>query len=154
MTSNDTVYLTKEGLEKLKTELIELKEIKLPEVAKQIKVARDMGDISENSLYDAAMEEKAFVSGKVAELESILKSAKVSKGGAEGEVGVGSTVVVHIDGDEEKFYIVGTPEADPLKRKISHESPLGFALMGKKVGDKINVEATVGSLSYTVLKIS
>lgn len=153
MKSNDTVYLTKEGLEKLKAELTELKEVKLPEIAQQIKVARDMGDISENSMYDAAMEEKSFIEGKVAELENILKLAKVAEEGPADEIRVGSKVILHIDGDDEEFHIVGAPEADPLERRISHESPLGSALMGKKVGDKITVEAPVGELSYTVLKI-
>ena len=112
-----------------------------------------MGDTSENAEYAAAREEQAFVEGKIAEIEDIIKHAQVSEGNIKGEIAVGSMVTVHIEGDEEIFHIVGTPEADPTNRKISHESPLGSALIGKRVGEKIKVEAPVGALTYTVLKI-
>ncbi len=152
---SDTVYVTKTGLETLKKELKELIEMKRPEMAQRIKVARDNGDISENAEYDAARQEQAFVEGRISELEEIVKTAKVSetKPGKKDQVYVGAKVTLHIDGDKEIFYIVGAPEANPALKKISHESPLGSALLGKKVGEKIKVEAPVGSLTYTILGI-
>ena len=150
---NDVIYLTKEGLEKLKKEFVELTEVKRSQVARRIKTARDMGDTSENAEYIAAREEQSFIEGKIVELGDILKKAKVSTGSSDGSVYVGCKVTVHIDGDEEVFHIVGAPEADPANRKISHESPLGAALLGKKVGEKIEVEAPVGKLTYTILKV-
>ncbi len=149
----NAVYLTKEGLEKLRDELEELTEVKRPFIAKRIKSARDMGDTSENAEYAAAREEQAFVEGRIAELSEIIKRAKVSEHSGDGTVYVGAKVVVHIDGEEEEFHIVGAPEADPIKKKISHESPLGKALLGKRIGDKIEVEAPIGRLTYTILKI-
>lgn len=150
---NSDLFLTKEGLEQLKKELKELSEVKRPANIRKIKEAREMGDISENSTYDAAREEQAFVEGRIDELEEIIKNAKVLKDTPKDTVAVGCRVMVHIDGNDEEFHIVGAPEADPTKRKISHESPLGQALLGKKVGDKIEVEAPVGKLIYTILKI-
>ncbi len=153
MNNNDTVYLTKEGLEKLKSELKELLDVKRPEVANRIKAAREMGDISENAEYDAARQEQAFVEGRIEELEEIIKNSKVSQASAKGIVGVGTKVTVHVDGSEETFHLVGAPEADPLLNKISHESPLGSSLLGKKVGAKIEVEAPIGKLIYTILGV-
>ena len=112
-----------------------------------------MGDISENAEYDAALQEQSFVEGRIAELEEIIKVAKVAENTDASSVGLGSQVTVHIEGSEEMFHIVGGPEADPLQGKISHESPLGQSLVGKKVGDKIEVEAPVGTLTYTILNI-
>ena len=150
---NKDIYITKDGLKKLKDELKELVEVKRPEIAQQIKEAREMGDISENAAYDEAKREQSFIEGKIAELEDIIKTSKVATEVTNGAIVVGSKVKVHIEGDEEEFHIVGAPEANPLEKKISHESPLGSALLGKKVGDKIDVEAPIGKLSYTVLKI-
>lgn len=148
----EDVYLTKEGLDELKSELKKLVDDKRPAMAKRIKEAREMGDLSENAEYHAAKEEQAFVEGRIVELEDIIKNAKVQKGG-KGEVAVGSKVTVKIDGGEKTFYLVGGPEADPANGKISHESPLGLKLMGSKVGDKFDVEAPIGNLTYTILKI-
>ena len=150
--SND-VFMTKEGLEKLKEELSELVETKRPAVAQRIQDAREMGDISENAEYDAAKQQQAFAEGRIAELEEIIKNAKVAVGGKNGEVSVGSMVTVHIEGEEETFYIVGAVEADPVNKKISHESPIGSALLGKKIGDKIEIEVPIGNITYTVLKV-
>ena len=150
---NDKVYLTKEGLDKLKQELKELVDVKRPEIAKRIQSAREMGDISENSEYDAAKQEQAYTEGRIAELEEIIKNARISESSKKDAVGLGCKVTLHIEGEEEVFHIVGAPEANPMEKKISHESPLGSALVGKKVGDKIDVEAPIGSLTYTVLKV-
>lgn len=149
----DNVYVTKEGLIKLKEELKELKEVKVPEVAQRIKTARDNGDISENAEYDAAKHEQAVVEGKIAELEEIIKNAKTSEGNNNNKIVVGSKVTVHIEGTKETFHIVGAVEANPAEKKISHESPIGSALLGKKIGDKIEVEAPIGKITYTILKI-
>lgn len=152
--SNDVVYLTKDGLLKLKDELKELTEVKRPEVAQKIKTARELGDISENTMYDAAKNEQAFVEGRITELNDILKKAVVlEEGSSNGVVGVGCRVTVHIEGDEEEFHVVGAPEASALDKKISIESPLGLALSGKKVGDEVTIEAPVGKLTYKILKV-
>ena len=153
MDKNDQIYLTEEGLRKLKDELNELLETRRPEIAKNIQDARDMGDISENSAYDAAKQEQAFVEGRSDELMEIVKKAQIAKPAEGGVITVGNKVVVHIDGDEEEYHIVGAPEANPMERKISHESPLGAALLGKKVGDKVKIQTEVGELTYTVLKV-
>ncbi len=152
--SDNNLYITKEGLQKLQDELRELVEVKRPEVAQKIKEAREMGDISENAAYDEAKRDQAFIEGRISELEEIIKSSIVATTVGNGVVAVGSKVTVHIDGDEEEFHIVGAPEADPMQRKISHESPLGASLMGKAVGEKIEVEAPIGKLTYTIMKIS
>ena len=147
------LYLTKEGLEKLKAELQELKEVKRPKNIDMIKEAREMGDISENAMYDAAREEQGFIEGRITELEEILRTAVITEATKKGIIGVGSKVTVHIDGGEETFHIVGAPEADPVNKKISHESPLGVSMLGKKIGEQVEVEAPMGKLKYTILKI-
>jgi transcription elongation factor GreA len=147
------LYLTKEGLEKLKAELHELKEVKRPKNIDMIKEAREMGDISENAMYDAAREEQGFIEGRITELEEILRTAVITETTKKGIIGVGSKVTVHIDGGEETFHIVGAPEADPINKKISHESPLGVSMLGKKIGEQVEVEAPMGKLKYTILKI-
>ena len=152
--NNETVILTKEGLDKLRSELADLVDVKRPEIAQKIKEAREMGDISENSAYDTAVQEKSYIEGRISELEEIIKSAKVSEELPKDTIGVGSKVTVHIDGGEEVFHIVGAPEANPMEKKISHESPLGSSLMGKKIGDKVEVEVPMGKLVYTILHIA
>lgn len=148
------VEMTQDGLDKLKAELHELITVKRPEVTEKIKNARSLGDLSENSLYDQARSEQSFVEGRIEELEAVIDRAKVVNVGASDQVGLGSKVVVHIDGDEEEFMIVGEPEADPSNAKLSHTSPLGEALIGKKVGDVVEVEAPAGTIRYRVEKIS
>lgn len=155
MDKNNKLYITKEGLEKLKDELKELVEVKRPQVARDIQEAREMGDISENAAYDEAKREQGIVEGRIAELEDIIKRSEiVEKKSDNGVVAVGSKVTVHVDGGHEEFHIVGAPEADPTDKKISHESPLGAALLGKKAGDKVHIEAPLGKLTYTVIKIN
>lgn len=150
----DTVFITEEGLKKLKDELTYLKEEKVPEVAKRIQIARDQGDISENAEYDDAKHEQAVIEGKIKELEDIIKSAKISKGSSKGEVSVGSKVKVHVSGQEMELHIVGAMEANPQERKISHNSPIGAALVGKRVGDSVEVEAPVGTITYDIVEIA
>ena len=154
MGKKDVIYVTKEGLAKLKAELAELNDVKRPEVARRIKEAREMGDISENSEYDAAKQEQSYIEGRISELEEFLKNAEISKdNGKRDIIGVGAMVKIRVDSQEIEYHIVGAPEANPLEKKISHESPLGSALVGKRVGDKIEVEAPMGKLIYTILKI-
>lgn len=149
--------LTYEGLQKLENELQELKTVKRKEIAQKIKEAREQGDLSENAEYDAAKDEQRDIEARIEEIDAILKNAEVV---VEDEVdldkiNVGCRVrILDIEFDEELEYkIVGSTEANSLKGKISNESPLGRALIGKKVGDEVKVEAPVGELSYKVLEI-
>lgn len=154
MLKKDKVYVTKIGLDSLKKEYKDLVDVKRPKTAERIKSAREMGDISENAEYESAREEQAFIEGRIRELEDILKNVEIiSNKVSKNEVDLGCKVKVHVDGGEEIFDIVGAPEANPIDRKISHESPLGQALLGKKVGDKVKVEAPMGELTYTILSI-
>ena len=149
----EKVYLTQEGLNKLKEEHDQLVNVRREEVAEKLQKARELGDISENAAYDAARDEQTFIEGRIAELEDILKRVEVVEAPAAGEIAIGSTVKVHLDGEEQEFRVVGAHEADPSSGKISHESPLGQSLIGKKVGDQIEVEAPVGKLIYRILDI-
>jgi transcription elongation factor GreA len=152
---DEKVLLTRDGLEKLKNELKNLIDVKRPEVVQKISIARDMGDLSENAAYVSARDEQAFTEGRISELEEIIKNAVVSTGSlSKGVVSVGCKIRVHVDGVEQEFCLVGGPEADPKEKKISHESPLGKALMGKRVGDKAEIDAPMGKLVYTILAVS
>ena len=149
--------LTYAGLKALEDELENLRVVKRKEVAEKIKEAREQGDLSENAEYDAAKDEQRDIEARIDELEKILKNVEVV---VEEEVdlekiNVGCTVLVHDDEfDEEiEFKIVGSTEANSLQGKISNESPVGQALMGKKVGDIVDVETPAGNIRYTVLKI-
>ena len=152
------VYLTKEGLEQLKKEYDELTKVKRPEVLARVTEARDMGDLSENAEYSAAKDELTFIDGRIDELEELLKQATLiedtnGKNGVKKLVDLGSIVTVNISGKKEQFTVVGEWEADPAVKKISHQSPLGKALMGKMIGDKVEVEAPAGKILYTVLTV-
>ena len=155
MDTNHRVLMTKEGLEQLKTEYDELVNKKRPVAVTRLADARDLGDLSENSEYAAAKQDLAFIDGRIAELEEILHGAKIiSTKHSNGQVNVGSKVILHLNGKKEEFTLVGEWEADPMQKKISHESPLGKSLMGKKVGEKVEVEAPAGKLSYKILEIA
>ncbi|MFZ5989860.1 MAG: transcription elongation factor GreA [Bacillota bacterium] len=154
---NKEVVLTYEGLQKLEQELEFLKTVKRREVAERIKQALSFGDISENSEYDEAKNEQAHVEGRIAQLETMLKHAKVID---EDEVktdvvSVGSKVnVLDMEFNEEvEYYIVGSTEADPSKYKISNESPVGKALLGKKKGTVVEVQVPDGVIKFKVLGI-
>lgn len=149
--------LTYEGLKKLEDELEELKVVKRKEVADKIREAREQGDLSENAEYDAAKDEQRDIEARIEELEKILKNAEVV---VEDEVdldkiSIGCSVrILDMEFDDELEYkIVGSTEANSLKGKISNESPVGKALLGKKVGDVVKVETQVGELEYKVLSI-
>jgi transcription elongation factor GreA len=151
------VILTPEGLEKLKAELEDLTTSKRREVAERIKDAREYGDISENSEYDDAKNEQAMLESRIAALEEKLRSATVvdAKDISTDAVGVGTTVTVKPkDGKNEKYTIVGSTEANPAERKLSNESPVGRALLGRSKGDTVEVQLPNGKVrELTIQKI-
>ncbi|HBE84696.1 MAG TPA: transcription elongation factor GreA [Lachnoclostridium sp.] len=149
--------LTYEGLKRYEDELQNLKVVKRKEVAQKIKEAREQGDLSENAEYDAAKDEQRDIELRIEELEKLLKNAEVV---VEDEIdldkiNIGCKVKVYdVDEDEEmEFKIVGSTEANSLQNKISNESPVGHALIGKKVGDVVDVETQSGVIQYKVLEI-
>ena len=146
--------LTKEGFEKLKKEYDELVQVKKPYAIERLGKARYMGDLSENSEYSAAKEELAFVEGRILEIEEILKIVEVVENHNGGNsVEIGSSVIVELNGTKELFQIVGEFEADPMNKKLSHTSPIGKALLTKKVGDWIEVEVPAGKIKYKIVEI-
>lgn len=153
MDPNNKILLTKDGLAELKKEHEELVNVKRPDAVARLAAARELGDLSENSEYAAAKQDLSFIDGRIVELEEILHGAKVVTNHTKSQVDVGCKVTLHINGKKEVFMLVGEWEADPKEKKISHESPLGKALMGKKVGEKVEVEAPAGKLAYKILNI-
>ncbi|MDO5716941.1 MAG: transcription elongation factor GreA [Tissierellia bacterium] len=151
------VFLTKEGLLKLQEELETLKTVTRREVAERIKIALGYGDLSENAEYDQAKNEQAQVEERIAKLESILGDAKIvdDEDITTEKVNVGTVVTIIEEGTEDKetYTIVGSAESDPLAGKISNESPLGSALLGKRRKDKIEVHAPDGVIRYTIVSI-
>lgn len=150
--------MTKEGFEKLEVELEQLKTVRRPEVVEKIKVARSFGDLSENSEYDAAKDEQGFVEQEITKIEMMLRHAVIIEDdGSKSEVQLGRTVTfTEIPGNEEESYkIVGSAEADPFEGKISNESPIAKALIGKKVGDEVNVPLPNGNeMRVKIVEIS
>lgn len=150
------VFVTKEGLEELKKEHDELKNVKRLAVLDRVSQARAMGDLSENSEYSAAREELSLIDGRIEELADIIKNVSIidEKNGHGGKtVRLGSEVTVAIGSKKELFTLVGEWEADPKEKKISHESPLGKALIGKAIGQKVEVEAPAGKVLYTIVAV-
>ena len=149
-------YLTEEGAADLRRELEELKNVKRPQLAAKLKEAISQGDLSENADYHDAKEQQAFLEGRIQYLEGLLHSAVIiaDNGKASSVVNVGSEVTVQ-EGSEppEIFYIVGAAEANPREGKISNESPLGRALLGRKVGEKVKVDAPAGQLTFKIKSI-
>ncbi|MBI3343114.1 transcription elongation factor GreA [Candidatus Gottesmanbacteria bacterium] len=153
MDPHHKMVLTKEGLDELKVEYGVLVGTKRPTAVMRLSDARSLGDLSENSEYAAAKQDLAFIDGRIAELEEILHSAKVITNHGKSYVDVGCKVTLHVNGKKDVFTVVGEWEADPIEKKISHESPLGRALMGKKSGDSVEVEAPAGKILYKILHI-
>lgn len=149
------IQLTKEGFEKLKTELKDIKDVKRPAAVERLQKARAMGDLSENSEYTAAKEDLALVEGRIQELEAILKDVEITDNQtAVGQiVSMGNKITVEHNGATEVFSIVGEFEADPMNKKLSHTSPIGKALLGKTVGESVDVEIPAGKTTYTIKKI-
>ncbi|WP_168122335.1 transcription elongation factor GreA [Paenibacillus sp. HB172176] len=155
--ANEELILTQEGLKKIQDELEDLKTVKRKELSQRLKVAISYGDLKENSEYHSAKDDQAFMETRILQLERMLKVAKVVDTGSlsSSVVGIGSSVVLNdIEFKEHiEYQIVGPAEADVDGNKISYESPLGKELMGKKVGDKIEVQAPVGVIAYELLEI-
>lgn len=148
------VQLTKDGHQELVEELEQLQKVKRPAAVVRVQTAREFGDLSENAEYHAAREELNFIDGRIDELEDILSRSKVVVVKKTNSiVGIGCKVTVGLNGSTHIFHVVGEWEANPAEKKISHDSPLGKALLGKKVGDKIEVEAPAGIITYTIKKI-
>lgn len=151
------IILTLEGKTKLEEELEYLETEKRAEVGERIKVAREFGDISENSEYDDAKNEQAWVESRIAEITQILANATIAESAKRGtRVGIGSNVaVVDEKGREREFKIVGTSEASPVEGKISNESPVGAALVGRKKGDEVHITGPTGKeITYTIVKVN
>ena len=149
--------LTYAGLKSLEDELHDLKVVKRKEVAGKIKEAREQGDLSENAEYDAAKDEQRDIETQIAELEEILKNAEVVQDNNTDKdaIKMESVVKLHdVEYDEDiEYVIVGSSEADSLNNKISKESPLGAAMLGKKVGDTVKVEAPAGVIEYKIISV-
>jgi transcription elongation factor GreA len=155
--SEEQIYLTQEGADKLRAELDELVNVKRPELADKLREARAMGDLSENADYIDAKEQQAFLEGRIKQLEFTLRHADIvsENSTSSGRVRIGSRVmVVEADFDEtETYLIVGTAESNPAEGKISYESPLGKALMGHAPGDTVSYQAPAGELRFTIKSI-
>lgn len=149
--------MTAEGKEKLEAELRDLKLVKRPEVIKRIKVARSYGDLSENSEYDAAKDEQSHVEDRIAQVEEMLKYAQVVDADSfdPNEVAVGKTVTYTEVGedDPETYTIVGSDESDPLNGKISNDSPIAQALIGKKKGETVSITTPGGKFDVVINKV-
>ena len=148
-------YITKEGLEKLKAELENLRKNKMPEVVERIARAKELGDLSENAEYQDAKDEQGFIAGRIAELENLInKSELIEENQTKDVIAVGSTIKVICGGKEYQYTITGSNEADPSKGLISNESPIGRAFLGRKVGDKVTVIIPKGEMECEILEIS
>lgn len=152
--NNKDFLLTADGIAKLQAELKDLTTTQRAKIAQRLKEAKEYGDLSENIEWDDAKDRQAFMEGRISEIENILKHAKTietpKKGGV---VALGSTVHLELEEGVQKFTIVGSTEANPEEGKISNESPIGQALLGKKHGDEVEVEVPTGTLTYKIKNI-
>jgi transcription elongation factor GreA len=147
-------YLSKDGLEKLRAELDEMVTAKRPEIAQRIHDAKEHGDLSENAEYEDAKNEQAFVEGRIQTLEALIKNATIiDENHSTDHVQIGSTVSVESQDGAETFTIVGSAEAKPTEGRISNESPVGRALLGKKKGEKVVVRVPAGDFTYKIVGI-
>jgi len=155
--NNQKIQVTNEGYQTLLTELKELKNVRRPEVVEQLAFAREQGDLSENAAYINNKEELDFVDGRIDELEDIINQSEVisTQNKGRSQVAIGNKVTLSIGNRKDKhtYHVVGEWEADPKQKKISHESPLGKALIGKKVGAAVEVKAPAGKVVYTIVSI-
>ena len=156
MSNTKEIYLTKEGLAELQAELDDLKQNKRPEVITALKDARAQGDLSENAEYDAARTEQAIVESRIKELEYMIENATIIGASSIDVVSIGNEVTIGYEDDDdvEIYQIVGSQEADPFLNKISNESPLARAILGKKVGQTGVVESESGQYSVKIVKIA
>ncbi len=153
--SDGNTYLTAEGLVKLQSELASLKGSKRKEIAQRIQDAKELGDLSENAEYVEAKNEQAFAEGRIAEIENLLKNVTVidERKSRKGVVNIGSKVTLKNTEHTRVYHLVGSNEADPAAGKISNESPLGRAFLGKKVGESVSIEVPKGTITFEILKI-
>lgn len=149
-------FLTQEGLDEIKKELEELKLVKRPEVIEALKEARAQGDLSENAEYDAARNEQAIVESRIKELEAMVENATVIEKTNSDVVSIGSNVTLEYveDNEKEEYSIVGSKEADPFSNKISNESPIAQAILGKKKGTTVSVESPNGTYDVKIIAVS
>ncbi|MBW3111931.1 transcription elongation factor GreA [Bacillus sp. AFS015802] len=158
MSTEKVFPMTAEGKEKLEKELENLKTVKRKEVVERIKIARSFGDLSENSEYDAAKDEQAFVEGRISTLENMIRNAKIIQeddmNSDTVQLGKKVTFVELPDGDKETYTIVGSAEADPFEGKISNDSPIAKSLLGHKVGAEVNVQTPGGEMSVKIVEVS
>ena len=149
--------MTKEGKQKLENELEQLKSVKRKEVVERIKIARSFGDLSENSEYDSAKEEQAFVEGRITTIENMIRNAKIIEDNElDADVvslGKSVTFIELPNGDEETYSIVGSAEADPFEGKISNDSPIARSLIGKRIGDEVTVQTPGGEMNVRITSI-
>ena len=155
MAEKKEVFLTAKGFTDIESELDELKRVKRPEIIKAIKEARALGDLSENADYHAAREEQAIIEGRIQELEYMVEHASIISEESSDTVKIGSSVVIRYDDEDdlEEYKIVGSTEADPFENKISNESPIAKALLGKKKGSKVTVESPNGEYEIELVEI-
>ncbi|QHU93621.1 transcription elongation factor GreA [Candidatus Saccharibacteria bacterium oral taxon 488] len=149
---NKVYQITESGQRELERELEELKSQR-GEIADKIAAARDFGDLSENAEYDAAREAQGLLETRITEIETILQNASIIRAGSGSTVALGSTVELEANGKAVVYTVVGPVEADPLEGKVSNESPIGQALMGKAVGDTVTISTPKGELAYTVVAL-
>ena len=156
MTDTKEIYVTTEGLEQMKQELEDLIQVKRPEVIKALKEARALGDLSENAEYDAARQEQAQTEARIKELEAMIEHAVIIENVDTNEVSIGTKVTIEYVGDDdtEEYSIVGVKEADPFNNKISNESPIARAILGKKIGDIVSVDSPNGTYDVKVVAIT
>jgi len=158
MENGRVVQITSDGFARLKKELQELIDVKRPEVIAQVAEARSHGDLRENAGYEAARLDQAMIEKRISELETMLRNAEIIEvdedGAAEGEIRIGSKVIVDFEGDEETYMIVGPIEAQPALGKISTESPIGAALIGKRAGDRAEFSTPGGTARLVIKEVS
>lgn len=146
-------FLTPEGRQKIEKEIVELKDSK-PLISERIRDAKELGDLSENTEYTTAKEELARVSGRIKELENLLITAEtVENNEKKDSINIGSRVTIDIQGQEKEYKLTGSEEADPSSGSISYESPFGKALLGKKIGEKADIETPKGEIKVKIIKI-
>jgi len=157
MSEEKSYYMTQEGKEKLEEELHYLKTERRQEVVERIKIARDFGDLSENSEYDAAKDEQAFVETRIAQVEKMIRNSVIIENDEENQdvvsLGKSVTFIELPDGDEETYTIVGSAEADPFEGKISNDSPMAKSLLGRKIGEEVSVATPGGDLEVKIIKV-
>ncbi|GBD20716.1 Transcription elongation factor GreA [bacterium HR28] len=155
--TRERIPITREGLEALRREYEYLVKHRRPEIARVIQEAREHGDIRENAAYDAAKHDQAFIEGRIREIEELLKRVELIEEPTDGDrsvVRVGSTVTIEIDGEIETYTIVGAIEAKPSAGRISNQSPVGKALLGRRAGDTVTIETPNGQITARILEVT